>query len=188
MTFARKIVGLAAVLAVGVTAPQLYAQTTPAVSPSQAISPPTQRTVKLNTQPNFTGLPIPRYVSLRHNRSFGRSGPTRGHGVRWVYERKGLPVIIVAETEMFRKVRDQNGDESWMHKSQLAGRRSAIALQDVSIFSKPRENAKVRAMAAKDTILYIDECDTIGWCKVEAKTGHKGFVRSKTLWGVKPLN
>ena len=187
MTFARKIVGLAAILVAAMAAPQLSAQTTPAVTPSQAISPPTQRSIKLNAQPNFTGLEIPRYVSLRHNRSFGRSGPTRGHGVRWVYERKGLPVIIVAETEMFRKVRDQNGDESWMHKSQLAGRRSAVSLQEVRIFSKPRESAKVRAMAAKDTILFIDDCDTIGWCKVEAKTGHKGFVRSKSIWGVKPL-
>ncbi len=187
MTFARKIVGLAAIASMGVITPQLSAQTTPAVSPPQAVTAPAQRTVKLNAQPNFTGLPIPRYVSLRHNRSFGRSGPSRGHGVRWVYERKGLPVIIVAETEMFRKVRDQNGDESWMHKSQLAGRRSAISLQEIRIFSKPRESAKIRAMAAKDTILYIDECDTIGWCKVEAKTGHKGFVKSKSIWGVKPL-
>jgi len=187
MTFARKIVGLAAVAAIGILPPQISAQTTPAAAPSNVINAPTQRTVKLNSKPNFTGLPIPRYVSLRHNRTFGRSGPSRGHSVRWVYERKGMPVIIVAETEMFRKVRDQHGDESWMHKSQLAGQRTAIARGELSIFSKPRDTAKVRAMAAKDTILYIEECDAIGWCKVEAKTGHKGFVQSKSIWGVKPL-
>ncbi|WP_017932125.1 SH3 domain-containing protein [Robiginitomaculum antarcticum] len=168
------------------------AQTTPAATPQQAISAPTQRVMNVKTpaklnMPNFSGYPLPRYVSLRHNRSYGRSGPSREHAIAWVYERKGLPMIVVAETEVFRKVRDLDGDETWMHKSQLVGRRSAVALQDTTFYVRPRETAKIRVITAKNTILFIENCDQIGWCKVESKTGHKGYVKSRSLWGVAPL-
>lgn len=130
-----------------------------------------------------SGFPVPRFVSLKYGNVNGRTGPSQSHPVKWNYRRKGLPVIIVAETEMWRKIRDQNGDESWMHKRTLDGRRMVITLQDVTLRAKPRKTARGKAVASKDAILWLDTCDDTGWCEVKAETGHSGYVLRKTLWG-----
>src|SRR5262245_34728419 len=44
-----------------------------------------------------SGLPIPRFVSLKPDRVNVRGGPTRDHEVTFVYTRAGLPVEITAE-------------------------------------------------------------------------------------------
>jgi len=52
-----------------------------------------------------SGFPVPRYVSLKVGKVNGRTGPSRQHAIAWQYRRKGLPLVVVAETEMWRKVR-----------------------------------------------------------------------------------
>lgn len=131
-----------------------------------------------------SGFPVPRYVSLKYNNVNGRTGPSENHPVKWNYRRRGMPVIIIAETEMWRKIRDENGDESWMHKRTLDGRRMVLTRQDVTLRAKPRKTAKGRAVAAKDSLLSLDECDQTGWCEVKAETGHWGYVQKKTIWGL----
>src|SRR5215472_12176388 len=41
-----------------------------------------------------SGLPVPRFVSLKPDRVNVRGGPTRDHEVAFVYTRAGLPVEI----------------------------------------------------------------------------------------------
>src|SRR6187401_2109630 len=51
-------------------------------------------------QPNGTsGLPVPRFVSLKSDKVNVRAGPTKDHDVAWVYNRAALPVEITAEFE-----------------------------------------------------------------------------------------
>src|SRR5262249_39975686 len=72
-----------------------------------------------------SGLPIPRFVSLKPDRVNVRGGPTRDHDVAWVYTRAGLPVEITAESENWRRIRDWEGAEGWVYHSMLTGRRTA---------------------------------------------------------------
>ena len=53
-----------------------------------------------------SGLPVPRFVSLKADRVNLREGPSKDHRTTWIYERAGLPVEITAEFGMWRKVRD----------------------------------------------------------------------------------
>ena len=39
-----------------------------------------------------TGLPVPRYVSLKTDRVNLREGPSKDHRTAWVFQRAGLPV------------------------------------------------------------------------------------------------
>ena len=71
-----------------------------------------------------SGLALPRMVSLRSNLINARSGPGARYPIEWVYMQKGAPVEIVAEFELWRKIKDWQGSESWVHKSMLSGRRS----------------------------------------------------------------
>src|SRR5947208_15020597 len=72
-----------------------------------------------------SGLPVPRYVSLKSDHVNVRAGPTKDNDVAWVYTRAGLPVEITAEFENWRRVRDSEGAEGWVYRSVLAGRRRA---------------------------------------------------------------
>src|SRR5262249_32860762 len=73
-----------------------------------------------------SGLPVPRFVSLKPDRVNVRSGPTRDHEVAWVYTRAGLPVEITAESDNWRRIRDWEGAEGWVYHSMLSGRRTAL--------------------------------------------------------------
>src|SRR3954470_16731832 len=73
-----------------------------------------------------SGLPVPRYVSLKSDHVNVRAGPTKDNDVAWVYTRAGLPVEITAEFENWRRVRDSEGAEGWVYHSLLSGRRTAV--------------------------------------------------------------
>ena len=67
-----------------------------------------------------SGLPIPRYVSLKSDHVNVRAGPPKDNDVAWVYTRSGLPVEITAEFENWRRVRDSEGSEGWVYHSMFA--------------------------------------------------------------------
>ena len=68
-----------------------------------------------------TGLPLPRYASLKTDRVNLREGPSKDHATKWVYQRAGLPVEITAEFDIWRKVRDSEGAEGWVLHSLETG-------------------------------------------------------------------
>src|SRR3984885_13137712 len=79
-----------------------------------------------DTALSSSGLPVPRYVSLKSDHVNVRAGPTKDNDVAWVYTRSGLPVEITAEFENWRRVRDSEGAEGWVYHSLLSGRRTAV--------------------------------------------------------------
>ena len=73
-----------------------------------------------------SGLPVPRFVSLKSDHVNVRGGPNKDHDVAWVYTRPGLPVEITAEYENWRRIRDSDGAEGWVYHSLLSGKRTAV--------------------------------------------------------------
>ena len=59
-----------------------------------------------------TGLPLPRFVSLKSGEANMRSGPGTAYPIRWVYRRKHLPVVIHDEHGHWRAIRDPWGESS----------------------------------------------------------------------------
>ena len=76
----------------------------------------------------MSGLPVPRFVSLKSDRVNVRSGPNKDQDVRWVYTRAGMPVEITAEFENWRRIRDWEGAEGWVYHSLLSGKRTAVVV------------------------------------------------------------
>ena len=134
---------------------------------------------------DFSGMPVPRYASLRHDKVNGRSGPSLDYPIRWTYQRSGLPVVIVRESQDWRKIRDPQGDEVWVNKSQLAAERTTITTDSGSIFREANSRSAYIARFQAGAVLALGDCQG-AWCKVEAE-GHKGYVRRTQLWGVDPL-
>ncbi len=73
-----------------------------------------------------TGLPVPRYVSLKSDHVNLREGPSKDHATKWIYQRAGLPVEITAEYEIWRRIRDLEGSEGWVLHSLLSGKRTVL--------------------------------------------------------------
>jgi len=134
-----------------------------------------------------SGLPVPRYVSLKFGKVNGRQGPTLQHNVLWQYQRKGLPLIVVAETENWRKVQDNLGEESWVRRVALSGYRTALTKQEVDIRTKPRNDARITAVAQGNVMLNLGDCNEQDWCRVKSKDGFKGWVQRQYLWGAGEL-
>ncbi len=133
-------------------------------------------------------LEVPRYVSLKYSLSYGRTGPSSAHPVKWQYKRRGLPLIVVAETEIWRKVRDVNGDESWMKRQLLSNKPMVLVRGEIIIRAKPRSDAPKRAMAAKGALLELDTCNAKGWCRViDQERNLSGYALRSMLWGAEPL-
>lgn len=136
--------------------------------------------VRLDTP---SGLPVPRLVSLKSEKTFCRTGPTFSHPVRLTYMRESLPVMIIAETrDHWRKIRDSEGDECWTHKSKLSGAMTALVLEDgLALRSRPAADAPARARLGRGVIGKVDDTRD-GWIKVSAN-GLKGWARSSAFWG-----
>src|SRR5215218_7889647 len=99
-----------------------------------------------------TGLPVPRFVSLKTDRVNLREGPSKDHRTAWVFQRAGLPVEIVAEFETWRRIRDAEGTEGWVLHSLLSGRRTALVMprakgdpQPVPLYERAADRAEVLA-------------------------------------------
>src|SRR5919112_1858880 len=99
-----------------------------------------------------TGLPVPRYVSLKTDRVNLREGPSKEHRTAWVFQRAGLPVEITAEFEIWRRIRDAEGTEGWVLHSLLSGRRTALVtpwtkgdVQPVTLYERADERAEIVA-------------------------------------------
>ena len=88
-------------------------------------SPPARPAEEIN-RGAYSGLPVPRFVSLKTDRVNVRGGPSREHDVTWVFTKPGLPVEIVAEFENWRRIRDVDGQEGWVYHSLLSGKRTAL--------------------------------------------------------------
>ena len=136
-----------------------------------------------------SGLPLPRFVSLKSDRVNVRGGPTKDHDVTWVYTRAGLPVEITAEFENWRRIRDWEGAEGWVYHSLLSGRRTALvspkAKDDlIPVCEKPDPQSAVVAKLQGGVSGMVKRC-TGNWCRVIGQ-GFEGWVEQDRLWGVYP--
>lgn len=131
-----------------------------------------------------TGLEVPRFVSLKSAEVNIRTGPGTRYPIVWVYRRQGLPMEIVEEFDQWRKVRDMDGSEGWIHKSMLSGGRSALVQGTAPqiIRANPDKSARPIFKAQPKVQAQVIECE-VYWCRVQI-AGRKGWIEKQHLWGV----
>jgi SH3-like domain-containing protein len=136
-----------------------------------------------------SGLPVPRFVSLKADKVNMHIGPAKTYEVKWVYQRAGLPVEITAEFENWRRIRDWEGAEGWVYHSLLSGRRTALvkakSKEDlVPLHEKADGEANLVAQLQSGVLGSVKRCDA-GWCRVIGEN-FDGWIRQERLWGVYP--
>jgi len=146
-----------------------------------------------------SGLPVPRFVSFKSSETNLRKGPNVRYPIVWTYKRKGYPMEIVAEFENWRKLRDSDGQEGWVHLNLVTGTRNFVvksndyveAIQEYKdrkrelvIFRYPDESSFPMLRAEIGVIGSVKSCNP-SWCKVKIEDVY-GWVRKENMWGVYP--
>ncbi|RDV04167.1 aspartyl-trna synthetase [Undibacter mobilis] len=136
-----------------------------------------------------SGLPVPRFVSLKSDRTNVRAGPNKDQDVRWVYTRAGMPVEVTAEFENWRRIRDWEGSEGWVYHSLLSGRRSGVIVPSkneelVPLYQEPDAKSGVMARLQPGVLAQIKSCDG-NWCQIVGKS-FSGYIVQERLWGAYP--
>lgn len=134
-----------------------------------------------------SGLPVPRYVSLKSDHVNVRAGPTKDQDVSWIYTRSGLPVEVTAEFENWRRVRDSEGAEGWVYHSLLSGRRTAVVTMKKKdelavLHDSPNGDSAIAARLQAGVVAQVKRC-AAGWCRI-AGNGFDGWIEQERLWGV----
>ncbi|MDF1585345.1 SH3 domain-containing protein [Marinimicrococcus flavescens] len=133
-----------------------------------------------------SGLPLPRFVSLAAEPINIRTGPGKQYPLKWVYARRGLPVQIVDEFDTWRKIRDLDGEEGWVHGSLLSRRRTVLltGAELLGLRRAPAADARLLLRAEPGVVGGLLDCSE-GWCFVEIE-GQRGWLERTALYGILP--
>ena len=135
--------------------------------------------------PNPSGLPIPRWVSVRAGEANLRTGPGARYPIDWVLQRRNLPVEVIEEFENWRKIRARDDTVGWVHKSMLSGKRMAtVAVARARVLSAPEDRAPVAAFVEEGVLVTLEVCEG-EWCAIAIDShGVDGWIPRAALWGL----
>lgn len=163
-----------------------------ALLPALTLGVPVLASAEAAGQIGPSGLPLPRFVSLKPGRVNLRVGPGRDYAVTWLFLKSGLPVEIVQEYDNWRRIRDSEGTEGWVYQSLLSGKRTAMTApwqrdKDgamLNVFSKADDKAGVVAKVQPGVLATLKTCDG-DYCRV-VFSGANGWMRQSDIWGAYP--
>jgi SH3-like domain-containing protein len=156
----------------------------------EAAAPPAAAPAAAGPVPS--GLPLPRFVSLKSDRVNLRAGPGTEYPTSWVFRRAGMPLEVIKEFESWRQVRDAEGTTGWVLQSFLSGRRTALVTPwdakpgnkapQVPVRKSDSMSSRTIAFVEAGVIANVHACDS-AWCEINAGD-YKGYIEQKKLWGV----
>lgn len=133
---------------------------------------------------------LPRFASLKKQKTNVRVGPGTHYPIRWIYQQQGLPVEIIAKFANWRRIRGSDGSDGWVHTALLSPRRTALVSPwstiSANLRAGPSDLAAIVARIQSKVLVHVKRCDRI-WCAVDVP-GHdlEGYVRQVKLWGIYP--
>lgn len=130
-----------------------------------------------------SGLPVPRYVSLKFDEVNARAGPGDDHRLLWIYRVRGLPVQVVAETSEWRRICDPEHGLAWVHRRTTDGRRLVLQARSsaLPLRAAPKTDGRVKAYMAPRSLGSLDRCKG-GWCRIKVDR-IDGWAPAAALWG-----
>jgi SH3-like domain-containing protein len=124
-----------------------------------------------------------RYVSQRADKAYLREGPSYAHRVLWVYRHKGYPYAVLAEFDVWRRVRAADGAVGWMSASMLSDQRTVLVTGQgrAKIFARA-DRGKVVALADPGAVATLEACAPAD-CHIHSSEVD-GWIARDRIWGV----
>ncbi len=128
--------------------------------------------------------PQPYFVSIKVDEAYMREGPSDMHRVKWIYKHKGLPLEVIATFDVWRRVRDMDGEVGWMHMALLTRDRTAVVTggPGAEVYARDDTTSQVLARAEAGSIGQLLGCSLVA-CEVEFP-GAEGWIARARLWGI----
>lgn len=125
----------------------------------------------------------PYWASIKADEARMRTGPSTEFPVKWVYQRKDLPVKVVGVHSVWRKVEDPDGDQGWVHVSLLRPKRTAVVIGTSigNLREEPSPTARIAWRVEPGVVGGIDDCQK-GYCRFD-NAGRIGYIETDLLYG-----
>lgn len=128
---------------------------------------------------------VPRFVSLKADEVNVRVGPGKQYPLKWTYVVSGVPVEVIAEWDNWRKIRDWEGQEGWVHSALLSAKRTVIVTGEKRTLYRRADTKSPPVVRLRPGIIAeVEDCND-GWCRVEVRN-YRGWLKRGDFWGVYP--
>lgn len=122
------------------------------------------------------------FVSTKSNKINMRTGPGFHYPVKWVYIRQNVPLKVMEEFEIWKKVCDINEDCGWIKGNLLSSKCYVMTKEDTTGYKKQNVNSSVTMKIDKFAVLKLEKCID-NWCLLSASK-RKAWVQRQFLWGI----
>jgi SH3-like domain-containing protein len=97
----------------------------------------------------------------------------------------GMPLEVILTSGAWCRVRDAQGDLSWVEAKDLVARRNLVVkVATARIRATAEESASMVFSADKNVLLEMVEPASGLWVKVKHRDGQTGYVRTTDVWGL----
>ena len=125
----------------------------------------------------------PYWASIVPGKARIRTGPGRNFPAIWLYQRRGLPVKVIATFPSWRKIQDPDGAQGWMQSNMLSDDRTGMVKDEIApLRAKPDASAAIVWRAEPGVVGRLHKCRD-GWCDFDVG-GRRGWIEAAHLWGV----
>ena len=121
------------------------------------------------------------FLMLKNNKVNVRYGPDLNSPIKYIYNKKNLPIKVIDKKENFRRIIDIKNNSGWIHTSQLRKNKSFILLENQILFSKPTKYSKPIVKISSGRLLLVKKCK-LKWCRVKTEN-YTGWLEAKNVWG-----
>jgi SH3-like domain-containing protein len=127
----------------------------------------------------------PYWASIAAGKARMRTGPGENFPATWLYQRRDLPIRVVAVHSAWRKIEDPDGTQGWMLVNLLSDTRTAIVTGAIRpMRATPDAGARIVWRAEPGVVGRLSDCAG-NWC--EFTVGNKrGYIDISHVWGVDP--
>ncbi len=127
----------------------------------------------------------PYFEALRFGKVNMHAGPSQDYPIIWTYQRKNLPVRVLAEDDVWKKISDPDGTTGWVETTMLTDKRSILVQKTRrTLRHDPQDSAAAVALADPGTVARVVAC-TGGWCRVKFDD-YEGWLKETDVWGTTP--
>lgn len=97
---------------------------------------------------------------------------------------RGYPVEVVVVVEGWVKVRDANGELTWIENKSLTDRRTVMVKVPLAQVHQSADATAPLAFQAQENVI-LELVEVAGaWLRVRHQDGQTGFIRAAQVWGV----
>ena len=129
----------------------------------------------------------PYFVCIKAKEANLHVGPGNEYKVILKFNVRFIPVVVTAKYDHWRRIKDPDGIEGWLHKNLLSTKRFVISRDEISkIYKKSNSESEILVEVKKNVIMKLNAVRG-DWCSIEFENRgnkYKGWIKKDSVFGV----